>query len=163
MKNPLKNFGGWLRALAIWFVFAPIWLVIRILSVMDKMDRIHYHYGDSYYWGFQIETLDKFFIFDMVVKGLLILLLIFTAYLFFKRSENFPPLASFFLIVATFLAIIESLVPTITHWNTYGEFLDTLVFVNFVRMSGVVGYIIASVLWFTCLKKSSRIKETFVY
>ncbi|WP_316823013.1 DUF3857 domain-containing protein [Pedobacter gandavensis] len=144
---------GWLIVLAIYVVLIPIELLTRISTstiwpqeVWDELSSKHnlLNYGSKI-----------LFIGDVILSALLFCFSILGIFLFFNRRKSFPKLYISFLIGYICLIILN-----------YGIYL----LLSQVKIQGSKEDLITNlsaitycVLWIFYLKKSKRVRETFVF
>jgi len=149
-----RPIGGWLIVMAILLVmdiigmlYTPFSLNLFDSASWDSLTEL----GILKEWFFRIT-----FMIDLIIVILMTMLVIFAAALFFTRRKSFPKLYTIYLKAVIGFSVFQF---TVFKFRDNGT--ETKEFIY--QALGLVISIAISVAWILYLKKSKRVKETFVF
>jgi hypothetical protein len=147
----LTGIGGWLILVALGQIFGPIIFLVSIGQYYSTLDSNI------------IGKLPVTFAGEVVINFFLLVLFIYTAVLFFRRSKQFPRFFVYGMLAAIFLVPLDAMWIAVGasmetgQWA--GELLQTALAPSEIRQT-ITAAIIGSV-WILYIFKSKRVANTF--
>jgi len=147
-----KQIGGWLIILAIQVIITPI----GIFSTPIESGLF-----ENSFWSNTSRFAHALHVFtfglDLIAITLLFSFSILCAFLFFNKRESFPELYIKYCIADILLSVFNFLIFKLKDWKT----------ISLTELLTDLGYLILSIViclaWIWYLKKSERVKQTFVF
>lgn len=156
-NNTLQNNEKVNAGLSGWLALVGLGLIVGILMEVYELFGYFPLLADTY----DIPGYLTFLQFEFLVTIVFTISLVYLLYLYFKKNKNFPKYYIIFLISTVIFALLDHFllatldVPTQEQQKIINDVLS--------QNSGeVVKTIIVSIIWGTYMKKSKRVKATFI-
>jgi len=157
-NNHIKGIGGWLWLVAIGVTLSPlINLAADITTFSELLNEDTWSQltdNNSIYYTPFFAVLIYFEIgYAIIIDGLLFYLV----YLFYGKNSTFPPLYIKLVFAVLILSLVDIFFASLVFPElTVGELFDT------ETLKGIFQTLIAICIWVPYMKKSIRVKNTFV-
>jgi hypothetical protein len=149
LRGSVTGIGGWLILAAI---FIPISIINVLFSSINSLKALEPGVWDSLTTpGLStfIPYFSEFFIFEMILNASIIILLLYAAFLFYRKSARLP---KFFILMLAY-----SFIAQIADFTAASAILPTDVSYRHMLQA-----LVPLIVWGLYFTKSKRVKNTFV-
>jgi hypothetical protein len=150
-RSDLVGIGGWLILVAIGQILGPLVFLVRLSNYYSKLD--------SYLWTKFPAT----FYGEAALNAFIVVIAVYTAYLFFTKSRLFPKYFVYESVAAMLLLPIDVISTSVTLSAYTAQPILALASRMITPEQGgqSLATIIITVIWIFYIKKSKRVANTF--
>lgn len=151
-KKALVGIGGWLILVAIGQILGPLIFLSRQVTEFTKLDSSVWTLYPITFYG------------EAALSASFFVLVIYTSYLFFKKSRFFPRYFVYSYAAAVLLFPIDSIFVALTFSAYTGRPIEVFLtpMMTPELLGQLTGAIIFAAIWIAYIKKSKRVANTFV-
>lgn len=151
-----ERIGGWLNFVGLSLFVTPFILIFGIIESYSLIKDGAFKELNSLTPGMANTIL-----FEMLVSAAIVLLCVYLLFIFNEKKKSFPKYFIWYLLISLAYLIIDySILATLTSSDSeMNTILDTTLSEG---ISSTAGTLIGSLIWIMYMKKSKRVKGTFV-
>lgn len=161
-KEEYKGLGGWLIVLVLGMLYTVYTAATTVYTDFVLFNQPTYAALNDPTSQLYVSNFDLALKIEFIAYLVLVLGLAYTLYLFFKQKREFPTYYVYFLVALIAISIFENLMPSLFTTFTSEEMRTSVLSEFSDAPVNLARSVIAALIWIPYMKKSERVKATFI-